>query len=68
MAPWGPATVGASHHHIPMTRPIVTAVGRFLTPKHGEPQVIYRITVKRQMIPVIVGTKRTRVTIKPAAA
>ena len=51
-----------------MTRPIVTAVGRFLTPKHGEPQVIDRITVKRQMIPVIVGTKRTRVTIKPAAA
>ena len=50
-----------------MTRPIVTAVGRFLTPKHGEPQVIDRITVTRQLVETI-SAKRTRVTIKPAAA
>jgi len=42
----------------------VTAVGRLLQPKHGEPQVIDRITIKRRMVPVIVGIKRTRITLK----
>jgi hypothetical protein len=50
-----------------MERPIVTAVGRLLTPKHGEPQVIDRITIKRRMVPEIVSIKRTRITIPPAS-
>jgi hypothetical protein len=30
-----------------MTRPVVTAVGRMLTPKHGEPQRWERIKIWR---------------------
>jgi hypothetical protein len=51
-------------HH--MERPIVTAVGRLLTPKHGEPQVIDRITIRRRMVPEIVSVTRTRITVPPA--
>jgi hypothetical protein len=48
-----------------MERPTVTAVGRLLTPKHGEPQVIDRITIKRRMVPQIVSIKHTRITAPP---